>query len=61
MRMAEKQSKYHVARLELIDGELLLDGNVLPTVESYEIKALDAGMAELTVKMAVDVTSKTTD
>nr|DAS43697.1 MAG TPA: hypothetical protein [Caudoviricetes sp.] len=59
--MAETQSKYHVARLELIDGELLLDGNVLPTVESYEIKTLDAGMAELTVKMAVDVTSKTTD
>lgn len=56
MRMAEKQSKYHVARLELIDGELLLDGNVLPTVESFEIKTLDAGMAELTVKMAVELT-----
>ena len=54
--MSEKQSKYHVARLELIDGELLLDGNVLPTVESYEIKTLGAGMAELTVKMTVELT-----
>lgn len=54
--MAEKQSKYHVARLELVGCELLLDGKTLPAVESFEIKSLGAGMAELTVKMAVKLT-----
>lgn len=54
--MAEKQSKYHVARLQLIDGELLLDGKALPAVGCFEIKTLGAGMAELTVKMAVELT-----
>lgn len=54
--MAEKWDKYHVARLELTDGELLLDGKALPAVESFEIKTLGAGMAALTVKMAVELT-----
>ena len=54
--MAEKQSKYHVAQLELIGCELLLDGKALPAVESFEIKSLGAGMAELTVKMSVELT-----
>ena len=54
--MAEKQSKHHVARLELVGCELLLDGKTLPAVESFEIKSLGAGMAALTVKMAVERT-----
>lgn len=54
--MAEKWDKYHVARLELIGCDLLLDGKVLPAVESFELKTLGAGMAELTVKMTVELT-----
>ena len=54
--MAGEQNKYHVARLELIGCELLLDGKALPAVQSFEIKTLGAGMAELTIKMSVELT-----
>lgn len=55
MEENRKGESMELAKARIIDGELTLDGKVLPKVTSYTISSISGNRAQLRLSMVVDV------